>query len=333
MKNGIAMMLAALLKAKTENIVPSGDIVFAALSDEEAGGDFGAKFLVENHMEEFEGIRYAIGEFGGCPIYFNKKKFYAIQVAEKQVCWLKAKITGPGGHGAIPMQGGAMAKAARLLEKLDRSPFPPCISPIARQMIETIASNASSPTNFIIRQLLNPLLTGILLKLFGERGKIFRPLLYNTVNPTIIRGGSKVNVIPSEISIQMDARLVPGYTPADLMSDLQNIAGKDVAIEIVLDGPASAQPDMGLYDLLCDVLQEADPDGIPLPMLLPGATDGRIFSELNIQTYGFTPMNLPPDILFFKTVHAADERIPVDSVRFGTNAIFNLINHYGKAKS
>ena len=78
-----------------------GDVVLVVLSDEEAGGDYGAKFLVEEHPELFEGVRYALGEFGGFTLYVGGRRFYPIQVAEKQICWLKATVRGPGGHGAL----------------------------------------------------------------------------------------------------------------------------------------------------------------------------------------------------------------------------------------
>ncbi|MCP4213680.1 MAG: M20/M25/M40 family metallo-hydrolase, partial [bacterium] len=115
MKGGISMMMAALLKAKNENIKPAGDIVFAILSDEESGSDFGAKFLVEKYPEQFKGIHYAIGEFGGFPIYVGKTKFYPIQIGEKQICWMKAKVYGPGGHGSRRVTGTATAQLGQIL--------------------------------------------------------------------------------------------------------------------------------------------------------------------------------------------------------------------------
>lgn len=120
MKSGVTMMLAAFLRAKAEGLAPAGDIVLAILSDEEAGSDYGANYLVENHAEQFEGIRYAIGEFGGFPLYMGQRKFYPIQVTEKQLCWMKAVLRGPGGHGSFPVRGGTMAKLAQLLQSLDQ---------------------------------------------------------------------------------------------------------------------------------------------------------------------------------------------------------------------
>lgn len=138
MKGGVTMMVAALLRARAEGLIPAGDVVLALLSDEEAGGDNGAGYLVEHHAGQFEGIRYAIGEFGGFSLYVGKQKLYLIQISEKQVCWLKAVVRGPGGHGSLPMRGGAMAKLGRALHKLDQHRLPVHITPSARQMFSAM---------------------------------------------------------------------------------------------------------------------------------------------------------------------------------------------------
>lgn len=83
-----------------------------------------------------------------------------------------------------------------------------------------------------------------------------------------------------------------------------------------------------MFALLADILREADSDGVSVPLLLSGSTDGSHFSRLGIQTYGFLPMNLPPEFNFIQTIHAGDERIPVEAVRFGTEAIYHLLQRY-----
>ena len=328
MKSGIAMMLSAVIRARAENLIPAGDIVLAMLCDEEAGGDYGAKYLVENHSDQFSGIKYALGEFGGFTRHVGPKRFYPIQIAEKQTCWIKATARGPGGHGAQPMRGGSMSKLADLLQQLDKRRLPVRITPVARQMIEITAANMAFPKNLILRQLLNPVLTDIILNLLGDLGESFDPLLHNTVNATIVRGGDKINVIPSAVSVELDGRLLPGLSPEDMIKDLRQIIGDEVELEMIKYEPGPAEPDMGLFGQLASVLQDADPGAIPLPLLLPAFTDARIFSHLGIQTYGFTPMKLPPGFNFFKTIHAADERIPMDAVAFGADAIYELLNRY-----
>jgi acetylornithine deacetylase/succinyl-diaminopimelate desuccinylase-like protein len=329
MKGGIAMMLAAFLRAKAENIRPAGDIVLTILSDEEAGGDFGARFLVEQHPEEFTGIRYAIGEFGGFTFSIGKCRFYPIQVAEKQVCWFKATFRGPGGHGSLPVQGGTMARLSRLLQRLDARRLPVHITPPARLMFSAMASALGGVRGLMIGQLLNPWLTDRVLKLLGDRGRQFAPLLHNTVSPTVLHGSGKINVIPSQVTVEIDGRLLPGFKPDDLFDEVRAVAGDDTEFELILHDPGPSEPDMGLFNTLADVLREADPDGIPIPLLLPGITDGRFFSRLGIQTYGFLPMPLPEELNFTETIHAANERIPVKAVEFGANAIYRVLRRVG----
>lgn len=330
MKGGVAMMLAAFLRAKGEDLKLPGDVILAIVSDEEAGGDFGSKYLAENHADLFDGIQYAIGEFGGFSFYVGKRRFYPIMIAEKQICWMKATVRGPGGHGSLPVRDGAMAKLSKLLERLDRHRLPVHVTPVARLMIKTMASVTGGLTGLILGQLINPALTNLLLNTLGERGRNFDPLLHNTVSPTILHGSEKVNVIPSEVSVELDGRLLPGYSPDDMIAELKQIAGDDLEIEVVRYDPGPAEPDTGLFDLLADIMRQADPQGIPVPLLLSGVTDGRFFSRLGIQTYGFLPMALPEDFNFTQTIHAADERIPVESVSFGADAIYELLRRFGE---
>ena len=329
MKGGVAMMLAAFLRTKVEGLTPAGDVVLAVLSDEEAGGDYGAKYLVENHPEQFEAVRYALGEFGGFSMYIGQRKFYPIQVAEKQICWMRATVRGPAGHGSLPMRGGAMAKLAHLLQRLDEHRLPVHITPAARRMFEAIASALPFPKGLLLRQILNPSLTEGLLKFLGERGRLFEPLFRNTVNATVVLGGEKINVIPSEIVLELDGRLLPGYSPDDMMAELRRVIGDEVELELVRHDPCPPEPDMGMFNMLANILREADPDGIPIPLLMAGTSDARFFSRLGIQTYGFTPMNFPAGFNFMQIAHAADERIPVEAVDFGTSAIYKVLQRYG----
>ncbi len=333
MKGGVAMMISALLKIVEQGGKPPGDIVFAALSDEEAGGNCGAKFMAENHPEQFSGVRYAVGEFGGASMDFAGRRFYPVQVSEKQICWMQATLRGPGGHGSMPIQGGSMGKLGRLLCALDTKSLPVRITPVARQMIETMAQHARFPANFILKQLLNPLLTNLVLYLLGNRARILRPLLHNTVSPTIVNGGSKVNVIPSEIVLTLDGRLVPGSTPQELINEIRSLAGDSINIEITRHDPGPEKPDMSMFSLIEDVLKAADPEAVAVPLLMPGVTDARFFSKLGIQTYGFLPLKLPRGLDYFSLIHNANERVPADALEFGAGALLDLFLRHGSQDS
>ena len=207
MKGGVAMMLAAFMRAKASGLQPPGDVILCLLSDEEGGSPLGAEFMVREHPELFEGVRYSIGEFGGFTMDVAGRRFYPIMVAEKQLCWTHATLRGPSGHGSMPIRGGAMGKLGRFLQSLDRRRLPVHVTPVTRSMIEAIAADVPAKLAMPLKGLLVPALTDRLLDAFGERGRIFDPLLHNTVSATIVAGGEKINVIPDEVTVELDCRL------------------------------------------------------------------------------------------------------------------------------
>ncbi|MGZ3600447.1 MAG: M20/M25/M40 family metallo-hydrolase [Ktedonobacterales bacterium] len=335
MKGGVAMMVAAFLRAHAEALSLPGDVILAVVSDEEASGAMGARYLVEQHAERFAGVRYAIGEFGGFTFYNAGQRFYPVMVAEKQSCAVRATVRGPGGHAAFRApRGNAIGKLARFLTRLERRRLPVHVTPITRLMVEKLASVSPRYQAVVLRQLLNPALTDGILDLLGAHVETFDPLLHNTVNATIVRGGEKNNVIPSEITIELDGRMLPGFTQEQMLAELRQFAGPDVEFEAIYPpepGPSDT-PDMGLFATLADILREDDPGGIPMPYLLAAVTDARFFARIGIQTYGFLPMRLPKGWNFTQLIHAADERIPVEAVAFGADAIYAVLQRFGQAR-
>jgi acetylornithine deacetylase/succinyl-diaminopimelate desuccinylase-like protein len=333
MKGGIAMMLTALLRAKHEGLRPAGDVVLCIVSDEEGGGDFGAKFLVEQHAGLFDGIASAIGEFGGFTTYLGSHRFYPIQVAEKQMCVLKATVRSKrGGHGALPVRDGAMAKLGMFLHGLDRRRPPLHVTPATGMMVEHIAAALPFAARQVAHLFTKPSSSRMLVPLLGPFRRMIEPMLQNTATATVVRGGNTVNVVPSTIEVLLDGRLLPGHTPDDLLRELQLIVDDDIEIEVIRYDQSNGIINMRMFDLLAEILKEADPGATPIPMLLSGVTDGRFFSRLGIQTYGFLPMRLPKDFKFAETIHGANERIPVDALDFGTNCLHQLLQRYGHTK-
>jgi acetylornithine deacetylase/succinyl-diaminopimelate desuccinylase-like protein len=332
MKGGVAMMLASVLRARAEGLEPAGDVIFCALADEENMSRYGAEWLVREHGDLFEGVRYALGEFGGFTMHQAGQRFYPIQVAEKQVCTLKATIRGPGGHGSMPLAGGTTARLARMLERLDHRPLPVHVTPVARLMLEKMAARLPRAQGLLIRQLLRPPLAGLVLRRLGERARMTGAMLRNTATPTIIETSRKFNVIPSEIEVTLDGRILPGFEPEDLLRELRRVVGEDVELEVTLYDECPPAPDYGMFDMLAGILEQADPGAASLPLLMPGVTDGRFFARLGIQTYGFTPLKLPADFNFWEGVHGADERVPVEAVEFGANAVFRALERFGEAR-
>ena len=335
MKGGVAMMIAAFMRAHAQGITPPGDVLLLVVTDEEAGGRYGAGFMIQEHPELFAGVRYAIGELGGYTSYLNGHKYYPVQIAEKSGCGTMAIFRGPGGHGSMPLRGGAMAGLGRALQILDRSRLPVHITPGVRLMIEALAEPLPADEREQLLRLLDPAQTDAVLDQLGDFGRWLEPLLHNTFNATIVQGGHKSNVVPAEVRLRLDIRILPGQNCAGVHAELRALLGPDVELELQRmggKGVSPENPDMGLFATLADILRQADPDALPVPAIMPAGTDGRWFSELGIQTYGYLPMNLPPEIEFMNSLHAADERIPVASMNFGTDVMFSLLQRFGEAQ-
>jgi acetylornithine deacetylase/succinyl-diaminopimelate desuccinylase-like protein len=324
MKSGVAMLVSAFIRAKVEGLPLRGDLVLAVLSDEENGGDLGARFLVEQHPELFAGVRYALGEFGAFTLHLGGRRFYPIQVAEKQMCWLRATVRGPGGHGSVPTRGNTPGRLGEVLRTLDRRQPPIRITPVAREFLETAADALPRRRAVLVRRLLHPRLADAVLRLLGPTGAMIGAGLRNTVSPTVVRAGEKVNVVPSDAQIDLDGRLLPGSRPEDLIRELHDLVG-DLEVEVVRHDAGPAEPDLTHFDALASILLDLDPEGVPVPLLQVGATDARFFSRLGIQTYGFLPLRLPEEIVLNRVVHAADERVPVAAVAEGADAVYRAV--------
>lgn len=326
MKGGVAMCVAAFVAAH-EAGSPT-PLVLLVLSDEEAGGDQGAKFMAERHPEALGGARHALGEFGGVTQWIGGRRFYPIQVAEKQICWLRARVRGAGGHGALGVRGGAMRRLGDVLRTLDRRQPPVHVIPLVRDWIEQMAAALPRLQANVMRRLLDPRTADLAVRALGPRGRPLGRVIRNTVSATIVHGGDKINVIPSEIELQLDGRLLPGFTPDDLIAELHDLVGRDVELEVVRHDPGPPEPDLSFYEPLAQVLRELDPGAVPVPMLQAGVTDARFLSRAGVQTYGWLPLRLPEDFEMFPLVHAADERVPADGLRFGVDAIGRAIERY-----
>ncbi len=332
MKGEVAMFIGLALAVAEQKLKLPFELRFLFVSDEEGDGLYGMSYLVDQHPEIFEGIKWAFGEIGGFTFHALGKKIYPVMVAEKQFAHLRITAKGEGGHASLAHHGTAMEKAAEAVVALAKNRLPVRITPPVQMMIEGFADIAGGVSGKMLRRLLQPAKTDKTLKLLGTAGSLFEPLLHNNINVTIISGGSAINVIPSAVSFQADMRLVPGCSIEEGIEDVRSLIGEDFTIEVVTYDPGSNTVDMRLYEQIARTLRACEPEAEPVPFVLSGVTDGRFLSKLGIQTYGFTPMDLPQDYDFTALAHSADERIPVGTVDFGTKVLLRLLRQLQEAE-
>jgi len=321
----IVMKLLARTKPKIKR-----DVIFTAVADEEAGSQYGAEFLVEKHRELVQ-CEYAIGEIGGFSLHLNGVTYYPIQIAQKGTVWGRLRVEGTPGHGSMPRPDSAVVRLGELIARLGGTRFPQHTSQPVRDMVEALASGQKFPLRLALRGVLNPALSGLVLKLFPNPGtaRAFAALLSNTASPTVVRAGAKINVIPGSGTVEFDGRTLPGQTKEDLLRELREVVGPDAQIEVLNTTPPVVTPkDTELFEALGAAVRRADPKGIPIPYVIPGFTDARAFDKLGAKYYGFAPLRLNADDAFADMYHGNDERCPVDGFHWGLRLLYDAVTTF-----
>jgi acetylornithine deacetylase/succinyl-diaminopimelate desuccinylase-like protein len=226
----------------------------------------------------------------------------------------------------VPLRGEAMACLGDVLRRLDRRRLPVHVTPTVRRMLDVLRRALPFLGGTLLGLLRYPALTDLVLDALGERGTQLNPLLHNTVSPTVVRGGERINVIPGEVTLDLDGRLLPGLGPEDMLRELRALLGADVDVSVLHYAPGPPPADPERYAVLADLIRAADPAGTPFPHLLSGVTDARHFARLGIQLYGFVPFDLPPGLI--DTVHGADERVPVAAVEQGAAIMLDVLRRF-----
>jgi acetylornithine deacetylase/succinyl-diaminopimelate desuccinylase-like protein len=155
-------------------------------------------------------------------------------------------------------------------------------------------------------------------------------MLANTASPTILRAGSKVNVIPGVAEAEIDGRLLPGQTRESFLAELRAVLGDDVELEVLhYLPPVVTEPrESELYDAIVGVMRTHAPESPVVPYLLPGFTDAKAFTSIGAKWYGFAPVKMPRSVRFADLFHGNDERIPVEGLEWGTMVLADLVDSF-----
>ncbi|MGI5215206.1 M20/M25/M40 family metallo-hydrolase [Plantactinospora sp. CA-290183] len=314
MKDFDAMVLAVVRQWQRTGVRPPRDVVLAFTADEEAGGDYGAHYLVDRHPELLDGCTEAIGEVGGFSYSVNDDlRLYLIETAEKGLDWLRLHARGRPGHGSMVHDDNAVTALAEAVARVGRHRFPVVVTPTVRAFLEEVSDalgielDPDDPETAIAK--------------LGPIANIVGATIRNTANPTRLAAGYKDNVIPGRASATIDCRSLPGQSEL-LLEQLREVVGPEIEVEYVQRQPAiETDFDGALVDAMAAALRAEDPGARPVPYMLSGGTDAKAFQKLGIRCFGFAPLRLPADLNFSALFHGIDERVPVDGLQFGVRVL------------
>ena len=320
MKNTDAMILAIVRDWARRGYKPSRDIVLAFFADEEAGMEFGSRFMTSKHPEVFAGCTEAISEVGGFSVTVaDGKRLYFVEAAQKGIHWMKLTAQGRAGHGSMMNGENAVTALTEAVAKIGKYEWPQRYTQTVKDLFREVARVTGKSYD---EKDLRPLLKEI-----GSTARMIGATLQNTANPTMLEAGYKANVIPGSASAVIDGRFLPGYEE-ELNTTIRAIIGPDIAIETIShDIALEVNFKAPLVEAMKAALLREDPEGIPVPYLMSGGTDNKALSELGIVGYGFSPLRLPADLDFMSLFHGVDERVPIDGIRFGVRVLADFLEH------
>ena len=318
MKDFDAMLLSVVRARARAGAMPSRPVVMCFTADEEAGGHHGAEVVVRDRPDLLEGCTEAVGEVGGFTTTVRGQRIYLIEAAERGMSWMRLKARGTAGHGSMINHDNAVTKLAGAAARVGAHEWPVRLTPAMEVLLATVGEIAGVPVT--------PDNAEELVGEFESSARMLGAVLRNTVNPTMLDAGYKVNVIPSEATAHLDGRFLPGFED-EFFATLDELLGPDVEREFVShQKPWESPVESDLMRSITRSILAEDPDGVVAPYLMSAGTDAKHFGKLGITTYGFAPLRLPADLDFGSLFHGVDERVPVGALEFGARVFDRFLD-------
>jgi acetylornithine deacetylase/succinyl-diaminopimelate desuccinylase-like protein len=315
MKSEVAANAVAMASLAREGFKPSGDLIFAATADEEAGDGFGLEWLCEAHPDSVR-CDFAINEGGGDRIELEDgRPLYLPTVAEKMTAPFRLTVKGRSGHASMPgIADNALVKSTALIERIAAYRPEPQVGPEVERLLQAVLGEVPPASEAVQRMAgLSPVAAVLLDALLGP-----------TFSPTIISASQKRNVIPALCEIEVDCRLLPGQHPEHVEPMIRAVLGSDVDYDlewIEARGGTRSPLDTPLWKALEEWVAEVEPAAAVAPLACVGFTDSHWLRDaFGTVAYGFFPSTgeLPPEVAA-GLVHSADERIPVADLDYGVS--------------
>jgi acetylornithine deacetylase/succinyl-diaminopimelate desuccinylase-like protein len=314
MKGQVAASAVAIASLAREGFRPSGDLIFAAVADEEVGHGFGLQWLCEAHPDAVR-CDYAVNEGGGerreLP---NGGAIYEATVAEKMTAPFRLLVRGRSGHASMPgIADNALVKAAQLVERLAAYRPEPQLGPEVEAFLSVVLGDVPPALEAAQR----------MREVSPAAADVVEPLLVPTFSPTMISASQKRNVIPALCEVEVDCRLLPGQTPEHVEPFIRAVLGGDIEYDLEwverAQGGTRSPLDTPLWRAVEEFVAEAEPGAKAAPLACVGFTDSHwLRAAFDTVAYGFFPTTgeLPSDVAV-SLVHSADERVPVSDLELG----------------
>jgi acetylornithine deacetylase/succinyl-diaminopimelate desuccinylase-like protein len=323
---GIAQ-LQAFLTLHASGRPLNRDVILLATADEEAGGAFGAGWLIEHHPEVFEGVGYLLNE-GGSGTRLADDVVFTVEVTQKVPLWLKLTARGQPGHGSTPQAATAVTRLLRAGDRLAQTAFPPRVIPPVRSLFEGLAPYQNDTLAARYANLDAAVADDTFLRYLQLTDPGAHALLRNTCSITRLAGSDKINVVPTEAVMEIDCRLLPDQDVDAFIAELATVINDpNVEIETLMAfTPAVSRSDTPLFQVIETAVARQHRGARVLPGVLTGFTDSHFFRDLGIASYGFGPFVVPQEDR--RGVHGNDERIGVDAMIEGTRLMIDVLTRF-----
>ena len=318
------LQLQAFLALANSGTPLDRDVWYVATADEEAGGAFGAGWLIENHPEIFHNVGYLLNE-GGSILKHDGELAIGVEVTQKVPLWLRLTASGRPGHGSAPQVETAVTRLLSGTQRIADTRFPPRIVPAVREMLAGIAATQGEERARAFEDPEHAIEDDAFMLSLQLEEPGLHALLRNTCSITRLEGSAKINVVPAIAKAEIDCRLLPDQDPDVFIEELETIiSDPDVRIERILGfSPAVSSTDTELFEAILAVSDQHFPGARVIPQVAAGFTDSHFFRDMGITSYGYSPFVLRTSEM--RGVHGNDERVSIENLRRGTQVMIDLL--------
>jgi acetylornithine deacetylase/succinyl-diaminopimelate desuccinylase-like protein len=329
-KTGGILHLAAFLALHRSSVPLRRDVIFMATADEEAGGMFGAGWLVENRPEIFQDVGFLLNEGGGGAQVGDRFEF-GVEVTQKVPYWLHLRTVGEPGHGSRPQTSSSVTEMVEALARVRAHEFAPRIVPAVDTHFKGAAPSHPEPWRTRFRDMASQIHEPGVLRQLQEYEPGLHALTRNTCSITRLMGSDKINVVPPETGAELDCRLLPDQDPDAFLAELGGVLGPEVEVEVLMGfTPAVSTTDTELYRIVQDVTLEGFPGASFNPQVVGGFTDSHFFRDLGIVSYGYEATATPQED--WSGVHGNDERVSEENVRRGVALTLEIVRRFASGR-